>query len=354
MDETTPNKQTPREAAEQLYRSYLDKGVPENTKKAYDLAIRHFQFTWGGRLPASEHDVGLYIASYAQTNKVATIRLRLAALSNWHSLQGFTDPTKGHNVVAVLNGIRRTHTEARTQAKPLTLGAIAAIVKSLNERHSLAIQSDDFRTALRCTRDKAILLVGFWRAFRSDELSNMNAENVQFKLGVEMKITLAHSKTDSKGLGRTYQVPALRGICPVQAYADWLVDSGINKGPVFVRVPASGPIGRTRLQPKSYIELLRRLAREAGLNEDGISSHSLRRGFCHWAGSAGWTAKGIMEYVGWKDVRNAALYMPAEHSFGDLALDARAMLYGHGEEKLVLAIREPSETAIPALPEGFV
>lgn len=45
----------------------------------------------------------------------------------------------------------------------------------------------------------------------------------------------------------------------------------------------------------------------------------MRRGFATWASANGWDIKGLMSYVGWKDMKSALRYVDASSSFGGLA-----------------------------------
>ncbi len=65
--------------------------------------------------------------------------------------------------------------------------------------------------------------------------------------------------------------------------------------------------------------MLRRILEEAGIPADIYSSHSMRRGFATWASANGWDIKGLMSYVGWKDMKSALRYVEASNSFGGLA-----------------------------------
>ena len=56
-----------------------------STHATYLTAIRHYRDTWGGLLPASPDSISRYIAKYAGKVSVSTSRVRLSALSKWHS-----------------------------------------------------------------------------------------------------------------------------------------------------------------------------------------------------------------------------------------------------------------------------
>ena len=164
-----------------------------------------------------------------------------------------------------------------------------------------------------------MILIGFWRGFRSDELCRLQIEQIQAKAGSGMELYLSHSKGDRQHLGTTYQTPALKRLCPVQAYLDWISVAGIARGPVFRRIDRWGHLGENGFHPNSIIALLRQILRGAGVPAELYTSHSLRRGFATWATANGWDIKSLMTYVGWKDIKSAMRYIDPAISFGGLA-----------------------------------
>jgi integrase len=111
-------------------------------------------------------------------------------------------------------------------------------------------------------------------------------------------------------------------LCPVEAYINWITVAGIAKGPVFQRIDRWGNLSGKAMQSHSLIPVLRRIFKEAGLPAELYSSHSMRRGFATWASANGWDIKGLMSYVGWKDMKSALRYVDASVSFGGIALRA--------------------------------
>ncbi len=108
----------------------------------------------------------------------------------------------------------------------------------------------------------------------------------------------------------------------LEAYINWITVTGIAKGPVFQRIDRWGNLSGKAMQPHSLIPVLRRIFKEAGLPAELYSSHSMRRGFATWASANGWDIKGLMGYVGWKDMKSALRYVDASVSFGGIALRA--------------------------------
>lgn len=106
-------------------------------------------------------------------------------------------------VKKVLKGIRELHPVREKQAKPLQLEVLAQIVRSLDQREALAIQDNKLPELLRCCRDRAFILVGFWRGFRGDELCRMEVEHLVLAKGEGLHIYLRRSKTDRANRGKS-------------------------------------------------------------------------------------------------------------------------------------------------------
>nr|WP_253912950.1 site-specific integrase [Ralstonia pickettii] len=247
----------------------------------------------------------------------------MAALAQWHQTQGFPDPTKTPHVRKVLKGIAALHPAVEKRAKPLQLIQLEQLVGWLDARLAHASATGELRTYATHARDKAIVLIGFWRGFRSDELSRMCVEQIEVEAGRGMTVFLPRTKSDRNQHGTTFKAPALSRLCPVTAYQAWISASGLTEGPVFRRINRWGHVGDEALHVSSFVPLLRALFRAAGLPApDSYSSHSLRRGFATWANSNQWDLKMLMEYVGWKDVRSAMRYIDAADPFAQHRIES--------------------------------
>lgn len=308
---------------------YRDAGKSRNTERTYDNAINHYRFVWGGQLPASASAVCSYLTAHAQALKVSTLRLRLAALAKWHQAQGFPDPTAETPVRETMRGIAKLHQGKQKQAYPLTFKHLRAMCDSLEAKKRDAIQADDQGEILRTHRDLALILLGFWQGFRSDELSRVCAENVTSHRDQGITIFLPYSKTDAEGRGRNYELPALRAYCPTAAYLNWLQVSGINTGPVFRSISRWGELSKNGFNKRSIEHVLNRVAEGIFPGEPKFTTHSMRHGFADWAVREGWDMKALMEHVGWRSAESARRYMPAIKSFGELALSDRAGAISH-------------------------
>jgi len=153
---------------------YLNAATRDNTRRSYRASIEHFEVSWGGFLPATSDSVARYLVAYAGELAVNTLKLRLSALAQWHTSQGFPDPTKAPVVRKVLKGIRALHPAQEKQAEPLQLQHLEQVIEFLQQEGNDARNTDDQPRWLRAKRDTALILLGFWRGFRSDELCRVN------------------------------------------------------------------------------------------------------------------------------------------------------------------------------------
>lgn len=302
---------------------YLDAATRENTRRSYQSAVRHFEVEWGGHLPARPDSVARYLAEHAGQFTTNTLRQRLAALAHWHREHGFVDPTRAPLVRKVLKGIQTLHPSVEKQAEPLQLTRLAQVDDWLNAAIAAARERGHCADELRYRRDRALILLGFWRGFRGDELIRVQIEHLRLVPGEGMTCFLPRSKGDRQALGTTYKVPALSRLCPVTVIAEWTASADLTRGPLFRGVDRWGCVSETPLHPNSLIPLLRRLLTAAGLpNAGDYSSHSLRRGFASWANANGWDVKALMEYVGWRDVHSAMRYLDGGDPFARQRIEA--------------------------------
>jgi len=65
-----------------------------NTSRSYASTVQRFEEEGRGLLPATSETIAAYLAQYAESLSINTLRARLAGLSRWHIAHGFVDPTK--------------------------------------------------------------------------------------------------------------------------------------------------------------------------------------------------------------------------------------------------------------------
>lgn len=294
---------------------YLRAARRASTERRYAQAIEHFEAEWGGLLPASSESVVRYLTHYADQLTTRTLRVNLAALARWHQQLGFADPTKSLRVRDTLKGIQALHPQPVKQAEALALKELETCIAQLADELADSLPG----VRLRAARDQALILLGFWRAFRSDELCRLRIEHIQLRKEQGLEVFLSSSKNDRSNRGRVVKVPALKRLCPVAAYVTWLSESGLTEGALFRAIDRWGHLKAQALNANSLSRLLRHIFLRSGVDPEGYSAHSLRRGFATWASENQWSSKALMDYVGWRDVQSAARYIDPATPFGDWA-----------------------------------
>ncbi len=160
------NRSSSAQLIEDETSTYINAATSDNTRAAYQFDIAHF-LKKGGVLPATVEGVVDYLNACASHYNPRTLVRRITALRQWHRLKERDDPTKSPVVTKTLRGIARLHGKPKKQAAALRLKDLDIIVASLNESEVVIN-----------TRNKAILLLGFFGAFRCSELVTLDWNQV--------------------------------------------------------------------------------------------------------------------------------------------------------------------------------
>ncbi len=289
---------------------YIAAATSENTRKTYQSAVRRVQ-QWGLKLPCSEEHILTYLTENAQALNPRSLSLHLSALSQWHSSQGFNDPTQSLLVKKTMKGIQRKHGKPKQKAKALRLEHIATLLKTLHTK------PDSKKKA----RDVALILIAFFGAFRRSELAAIQYEDIEWHSD-GVVITLARSKTDQEGEGIARAIPstAQETICPVRALIHWLELSAISEGPVFRSINRWDQLGEKPLNPGSINQILKLLGSESGFDFIPLlSSHSFRRGLSTSAAREKIDFELIKKQGGWKNDATVHEYIEEGQQFTDNA-----------------------------------
>jgi site-specific recombinase XerD len=223
--------------------SYVRDSLAENTRRAYQSDLRHFEM-WGGSLPASPETVAAYLAAHADGLSVTTLIRRLASLSKAHQLHGLSNPIPSELIRATLRGIKRNRRRTALQAKPLL-------------RDDLLLVLDAMGSGLKDLRDRGILLIGFAAALRRSELVAFDVADIEHvRHGIVLR--LKHSKTDHGGQGHNIAIPYGQSRwCPVACLDAWLSASGITANAIFRPVDRHGRVHNARLSGEAVSILIR-------------------------------------------------------------------------------------------------
>ncbi|WP_281648374.1 tyrosine-type recombinase/integrase [Parendozoicomonas sp. Alg238-R29] len=313
---------------QQKVQSYIKAGTSDKTRQAYRADVKHFQ-DWGGLLPCSREKVCEYLVDHAESLNVSTLNRRLAGLSSWHKHLGFADPTDSPAVRKVMQGIRKIHNVPVKKARPLLLNELTRLVSYLNSAIENAseeglVTADQERRWLMAHRDKAMLLVGFWRGFRADTLCDLRLEFLKpIRIQTQgqdisgLSIYLPKSKGDRHARGETFTLPAMNhsDLCPLRAYNAWLQAARLENtsGVAFRKFDRSGQLTDKALSSGTLANWMKRLCEKADLADaHEFSSHSLRRGLATLMKQRGADVQMLMDHIGWKSAATALSYVDSQ------------------------------------------
>ncbi|WP_053083059.1 site-specific integrase [Mycolicibacterium chlorophenolicum] len=279
---------------------YVDAARAANTVRGYRADWTDFT-TWctergHAPLPADPATLTGYLTHLAARGlKVGTISRRLSAITFAHTVHDLPDPTAGARVLAVWEGIRRTHTTPPVQALPLMPPLLYDVLDACPATRAWASPTRDPEPDLAGLRDRALLLTGFVTALRRSELAALDVDHLaEHPRG--LVATISRSKTNQAGT-QPELVVIPHGVnpqrCPVTTLNTWLTAAAITDGPLFRPVSKSNrPLPR-RLNTESVNTLVRNAIHRTGTDPTGYSAHSLRAGFVTHAYLRGATDRAI-------------------------------------------------------------
>ncbi len=188
------DQDTPESLVVNRSAAYTQAAISDNTRQAYQSDIHQF-LEQGYSLPSTVTQLQHYLNACAAIHNPRTIQRRLIALRQWHRLQNQPDPTTDPAIRQTLRGISRIHGQPKQQAPALSLSDLDRLLGHLR-------QSD----TLLSLRDQAMILLGFYGAFRRSELVALTWANVLF-VREGLLIQISRSKTDQTGQGLTCSLP---------------------------------------------------------------------------------------------------------------------------------------------------
>ncbi len=281
------------------------------TRRAYLSDFRSFEAWCALRalvpLPATPAVVAVYLVDLADAGKrPSTIEQALAGILHAHRAGGHAPP-RGEPIARVLSGIRRCHGIPPAQKAPVSDDALLAMVGTLDD-------------GLLGLRDRALLTLGWFGAFRRSELVALTVADV-VRSSEGLHVTVRRSKGDAEGRGAKKGIPhaANPSLCAVRALDAWLTAAHIAEGPVFRYVDRHGHVHAKALGDKSVALVVQRTAARAGLDPTTVAAHSLRAGFATTAARKGKSLDAIMRQTLHKSERVARAYLRHASLFDDNA-----------------------------------
>ncbi|PZU05969.1 tyrosine-type recombinase/integrase [Sphingomonas sp.] len=202
--------------------------------------------------PADPEDLVLYLRHLeAQGKKPATLSRRMATLASAHRLVGLGAkdglPTDHAMVRNALRANRRRKGAVQRQAAPLRFGG------ALDEHgevkgFTITALLDACGGDAQGLRDAALLSLGYDAGLRVSELTAAAVEQLEPQADGSGLLAIPRSKTDQEGQG-SWAWLSPETMRRVQA---WLVQSGIEDGPLFRRVGIDRRRARPAVPPQAY------------------------------------------------------------------------------------------------------
>jgi len=273
-------------------------------------------------MPASAGAISGYLSDLAQAGaKVGTISRRLSAIRFAHQLHNQPDPTRNARVVAVWEGIRRTHGAPPDQAAPLMPPELFDVLDACPTTKVWRTRNRPAEPDLAGARDRALLLVGFVAALRRSELAALTVDQVaEHPNG--LVLTLPRSKTNQTGEHTEVVVLPRAGNparCPVVALEQWLSIAGVHEGPLLRPVTKSNTAAARALNAASINVLVQQAVARAGLEPARYSAHSLRAGFVTYAHLRGASDRAIAHQTRHRSLATLGGYVRVQQAWTDNA-----------------------------------
>jgi integrase len=276
-------------------------------------------------LPASAAAVAGYLTYLAEHGaKVGTMSRRVSAMKFAHQLRNLADPAAQARVVAVWEGIRRTHGAPLNQAAPLMTPELGTVLAACPTDKMWKTRGRAQEPDRAGARDRALLLVGFVAALRRSELAALDVEHMtEHPNG--LIVALPRSKTNQFGELTELVVLPRAGdpdLCPVTALQAWLDLAAITTGPVFRPVAKSNRPFPRRLTPAAINDLVQQAVVRSGIDRRGEriwSAHSLRAGLVTYAHLRGASDHAIAHQTRHRSLATIGTYVRIDNAWKDNA-----------------------------------
>jgi|ERR1051326_2892930 integrase len=279
---------------------YEKASFSKGTILTYQSRCRHFQ-KWCeeiGRpfLPTSAETIALYLSSIGQDVSFSTLDCAIAAIEAAHEKAGLFITGDKSLYLRVRKGIRRTHKHNQSikQAPAISVLDLKGVCCKMS-------------ASIFDIRDKAIITLAFFGAFRRSEVSALDFENIEF---TEKGITVNILQSKTTDMNQTVYISYAKDkdICPVRALNAWIYISEITSGPIFRSIYKGGRVSPDRLSGPAISDIIKK---HFG---DEYSGHSTRRGLITASAEKGTPIHVIKKHSRHKNVNMVFTYI--EHAKG--------------------------------------
>lgn len=305
---------------------YVEAARAANTLRGYRFDWREFS-TWTiahdvEALPVAGSTITGYLTELAGAGaKVGTMSRRLSAIKFTHQLHDLPDPTTGARVVAVWEGIRRTHSTPPVQSTPLMPPVLFDVLDACPSVKTWRTRGREDEVDLAGLRDRALILLGFVAALRRSEIASIDVADVaEHPNG--LVVGIGRSKTNQVGEAAELVVlprAANPERCPVTAIARWREAAGIETGPLLRAIGKNNQPSLGRLHPESVNKIIQAAIARAGIDARSYSAYSLRAGFVTYAHLRGSSDRAIAHQTRHRSLASVGTYVRVHTAWTDNA-----------------------------------
>ncbi|WP_209125739.1 site-specific integrase [Alkalihalobacillus sp. BA299] len=288
----------------------MENSLAEKTKKVYTQVWRDFE-EWCqehqfSTLPALPETIVRYITVLSENNKPATIKKKMAAISQAHKTVGLASPIENEFVRKTFRGIQKEKGTKQTRKNPLLLEDLQKILEVVpNTKVGL--------------RDRTIIIISFVGALRRSELTTVRVEDLErTREGIIVHIN--RSKTDTLAEGQEVSLPygSNPKTCPIRTLERWLEVADITEGYLF---PSFDPRSKSgHINDKTVASIVKKYCKKIGLDPDLYSGHSARAGFVTTSALKGIPERQIQRQTRHKNVATLQKYVRPTKQFSDNAV----------------------------------
>lgn len=255
-------------------------------------------------LPALAYEVCLYLADNFCHSDRRRIAFMLNALSHWHKVNGFPDPTACPSVIDLVRQIwdRLPLPPNPAFQRPPSITDVMYLAKAC-KHHYTSLTSPDAdsrkelakpisKTELIAFRNRAILLIAFWFGLTTSEVCNLTKKDVKIT-GDTLGVTTNRPDENGGGARYSFEITRLPVLCPLEALEDWLAHSKNSTHYLFPHInklARSVPVGA----PSVHEYLNKMFTNNGG---EKINIRSFRYSLYFFFAKNGWPAKKILKHL---------------------------------------------------------
>ena len=244
--------------------------------KQYELCLDKF-VRWGGVLPTTSYQVVLFLEEHGSVDRidrlrVSSLRVYLAALKKWHTVNWGEDPTADNRVIqkiAQLDRLERDRKIWSTKSRDMTPEEVARFEALLCVRSGTA----------SARRDRALAALALVTGYRSGMLADLEVQWLH-NLDIEnTNIIINRPPFKTKQYIRSVVPYTGEIFCPASWLRVYLKENKVNKGFVFRSFDGGGKLrdGAVQMHRNSVNNILKQLIAQANITGGKLSAHTFRK-----------------------------------------------------------------------------